>query len=420
MLEAAYRKRLDADLTKWQNDGVIPPQIAEAIRSKLGSMPKGVNIPTVVGILGALLIAAAFLVFVAANWTEITRPARFAVLLAGIAASYAIGALFAQKGRGYLADICAAVGSIVFGAAIALTGQMYHLGGDFSAGVLLWAGGALLAAALTSSRGALAVALTVGCIWTGMRMFEAHEVPHLAFIVFWLVGAGLAVAWNAVTARHLAAIALGAWWTMTAMSYVSFFRWEPINIATAGSALAFGAGLAMASIGPQSLRNFGTTLANYAALTFVVVVAFTIVGLIDSYRQILPFWVKGCAVAGVILAFAAAAISRRLAPALVGVALVLGLLVAGGYTTVPGGQEQWLKYSLSLIAMLGLIISGMLDDIRPRVVAGWLGMAAAIATITWALEGSMIKKALFLAVAGAVAVGLAILLGRLKPKESAA
>jgi hypothetical protein len=32
----------------------------------------------------------------------------------------------------------------------------------------------------------------------------------------------------------------------------------------------------------------------------------------------------------------------------------------------------------------------------------------------------MIKKALFLAVAGAIAVALAILLGRLKPKESAA
>ena len=64
--------------------------------------------------------------------------------------------------------------------AIALVGQMYHLGGDFAGGMLLWAGGALVAAALTGSRGALAVALVAGSVWSGMRVFETHDVPHLA------------------------------------------------------------------------------------------------------------------------------------------------------------------------------------------------------------------------------------------------
>ena len=97
MFEAAYRRRLETDLTTWQNDGVIPPATADAIRAKLGPMPKGINIPTVVGILGALLIAAAFLTFVAANWTEIARPLRFAVLLVGIAGAYALGAWFDRR-----------------------------------------------------------------------------------------------------------------------------------------------------------------------------------------------------------------------------------------------------------------------------------------------------------------------------------
>ena len=77
---------------------------SDAIRLRLGPLPKGVNIPTVVAIIGALLIAAAFLVFVASNWTEIARPLRFAILLAGIAGSYGLGALFAKQGRVYLAD----------------------------------------------------------------------------------------------------------------------------------------------------------------------------------------------------------------------------------------------------------------------------------------------------------------------------
>ena len=59
------------------------------------------------------------------------------------------------RDRPILADLCASVGAIIFGAGIALVGQMYHLGGDFAGGMLLWAIGALAAAALTGSRGAL-------------------------------------------------------------------------------------------------------------------------------------------------------------------------------------------------------------------------------------------------------------------------
>ena len=206
---------------------------------------------------------------------------------------------------------------------------------------------------------------------------------------------------------------------MIALSYVSFFRWEPINFGAAGAAFMFGAGLMMTVIGPQSLRNLGTTLATYAALSFVVVVIFPTLNIIAAYRHSLPHWVIGCAVAGLILAFAAAAIGRRIAPALVGISLLLGLVIAGGYSKIPNEKEQWFNYALSLIAMMGLIVSGMLDKVRPRIVAGWIGLGPAIAAITWVLEGSMIKKTLFLAVAGAIAIGIASLLGRLKTKESA-
>src|SRR3954469_7216417 len=157
MFEIAYRQRLATDLARWQADGVITEAAGDAIRAALPPAPKGVNVPTVIGILGGILIAAAFLAFVAANWTEIARPLRFAILLAGIAGSYGIGAWFDRSDRPYLADISATVGSIVFGASIALVGQMYHLSDDFAAGMMLWSAGALAAAVLTGSRGALAV-----------------------------------------------------------------------------------------------------------------------------------------------------------------------------------------------------------------------------------------------------------------------
>src|SRR5947209_11867935 len=169
MFDRAYRQRLEADLARWQGDGVISPAVFAAIRNALPPLAPGVNIPVVVGIVGGLLIAAAFLAFVAAHWLELARLLRLAMLLAGIAVAHGLGAWFARTGRPVLADLCASIGAIVFGAGIALVGQMYHLGGDFAGGMLLWAMGALASAALTGSRGALAVALVAASIWSSMR-----------------------------------------------------------------------------------------------------------------------------------------------------------------------------------------------------------------------------------------------------------
>ena len=66
--------------------------------------------------------------------------------------------------------------------------------------------------------------------------------------------------------------------------------------------------------------------------------------------------------------------------------------------------------------MLCLVVSGMLDAARPRIVAGWLGIAGVIAAITWAVKGSLLNRSIFLAVAGMVAVALALVLNRLMPR----
>ncbi len=49
--------------------------------------------------------------------------------------------------------------------------------------------------------------------------------------------------------------------------------------------------------------------------------------------------------------------------------------------------------------------------------AGWLGLGLMVAGITRAVKGSLLRRAVFLAVAGAAAVVLAALLSRLVPKE---
>ena len=415
MFERSYRQRLEVDLARWQAEGVITPAIGEALRSSLPPAAGGINISVVVGIVGGLLIAAAFLAFVAANWTEIARVLRFAILIAGIAAAYGIGAGFARAGRPVLADLAAGVGAIIFGAAIALVGQMYHLSDDFAAGMLLWAAGALAAAVLTGSRGALAVALAAGSLWTGARVVDGADMPHLPFVPFWMLAAVLALAWNSRVAAHLVTLAALAWWCTAATG-----RSHDLFIIAEGAAFLFGAGLLLSHARWDSPRSFGVTLSSYGAFALATMAAAFAADTSWEFHIASvtpPGWAVGCGFAGSILAFTAAAVGRQPGSIFAAISIALVVVVVDGWVQ-PKAGEPWLAYALELAAMLCLVVSGMLDGARPRAVAGWLGLAGVIASVTWAVKGSLLRRSIFLAAAGAVAIALAMLLGRVLPKES--
>jgi uncharacterized membrane protein len=417
MFDRAYRQRLEADLARWEADGVITPAVLAAIRSALPPLASDINIPVVVAIVGGLLIAAAFLAFVAAHWTEFARLLRFAILVAGIVGANGLAAWFARAGRSLLADLCASVGSIIFGAGIVLIGQMYHLGEDFAGGMLLWAGGALAAAALTNSRGALAVALAAASVWSAMRVFDTHDVPHLPFVALWLIAGGLALAWNSRMAAHLVALAALPWWIVAALQ-PNLDDFQSSFVLADGAALLFGGGLALAAAPWRSALCVGAVLSTYGALSLAGVAVLEVASYdllrIHAGAASQPPWAISCGVAGAIFALGAAATTRRAGVAFAGSAI--GLVFAAAVARTPQAGEPWLAYAAELCAMLCLVVSGMIDAARPRIVAGWLGIAGVIAAITWVVRGSLLHRSAFLAVAGAVAGALATVLNRLLPR----
>jgi uncharacterized membrane protein len=419
MFDRAYRQRLEADLARWEADGVITPAVVAAIRIALPPLSPGINIAVVVAIVGGLLIAAAFLAFVAAHWIEIARLLRLAILFAGILTAHGLGGWFARAGQPVLADLCAAVGAIIFGAGIALVGQMYHLGGDFAGGMLLWAVGALATAALTGSRGALAVALVAASIWSCMRVTET-DVPHFAFVALWLLAGGLALTWNSRVAAHLVAVAAVPWWIASSFQTPQDFR--PSFMLANGAALLFGGGMALAVSPWPRVARVGSVLSIYGAFSLagVAILEATLANEVFRTRPVAgianqPLWTVSCGVAGVILAFAATATTRRAGTAFAAGAIGL-VLAAVALWTPPQSGEPWPAYAALLCAMLCLVVSGMLDAARPRIVAGWLGIAGVIAAITWAVKGSLLNRSIFLAVAGMVAVVLALVLNRFVPR----
>jgi len=417
MFERTYRQRLEADLAQWEADGVISPAVAGDIRSALPPLAPEITISVVVAIVGGLLIAAAFLAFVAAHWMDIARPLRFAILALGIIIAHGLAGWFARAERTVLADLCASVGAIIFGAGIALVGQMYHLGADFAGGMLIWAAGALAAAVLTGSRGALAVALAAASLWSVMRVNEANEIPHLPFALFWLIAAAIAFAWNSRVAAHLVAVASLPWWITAALELVPGPS-EPTFVLGDGAGLLLGGGLALAAAPWRGARCLGAALSSYGAFALAGVATLEVGVLRVFYSHAeasQPVWASGCGIAGALVALAAAAITRRAGHVFAGAAIAF-VLVAAVIPRPPEGSEPWLAYSAELAAMLCLVVSGMLDAVRPRMVAGWIGIAGVIAGITWAVKGSLLRRSAFLAAAGAAAVALALALNRLLPR----
>jgi hypothetical protein len=240
---------------------------------------------------------------------------------------------------------------------------------------------------------------------------------HVPFVGFWLIGTILALAWNVPVARHLVALAGLVWAGLSAIGAdLSRAAYPPFFFITAVSFMT-GAGLLLAARANESVRDFGLTLSTYGCFGLAIGVAGIMVGNVPSGTFAMPLWLLAVAAAAPILAFSASLLARRPGPALAGLTIVLALIVASGTIRATTANEPWLVYALALMAGLCLVVSGMLDDVRPRVVAGWLGLALAIAAITWAVRGSLLRRAVFLAIAGVTAVALASVLGRLLGKE---
>ena len=119
----------------------------------------------------------------------------------------------------------------------------------------------------------------------------------------------------------------------------------------------------------------------------------------------------------IVFAAAASVLMGQTSLALASAAIALMLLAVGMSRQGFAGSE-WVADAAAIAVALCLIVSGMLEDTRPRVVAGWIGLAVVIAAITWTVQGSLLKRSFFLAIAGAAAILLALALGRLLPREA--
>jgi len=410
MLTGSYRKRLDADLTRWTAAGLLGADAASAIRRHVAA-EGGFRLPALLGLFGGLLIAASLAAFVAANWEAIPRLVKLSMILTGVVGALGIAARLDSQGRAAGADAAATCGVLIFGAGIALIGQMYHLPADWPAGALLVALGALVVAALLRSNGALAIAFVALCAWSGGRWQESQGALQLSFFLVYIPALWLALSRSNRLVHHLAVLALGLWLAALPADWINGrFDYGLLAYGLAVSTVYVALGAAALDRGGPALL---TCCLPWGLLGLFVILDVELIRILDKsgsragaaiWLNYVSYALAAAAIAGLV----AVARDRRFAwPLAVG--LTLSLLVPPVFWTglVVGLPGKAVVAGLVLSAAIALVVAGVTGGVRRLTLAGSAMFGLAMLILLWQTIGTLLDQSLFFLVAGAILLALA-------------
>lgn len=227
----------------WQADGLISAEQSVALSQKyrLDQMAKESTnrLLFAIYIIGAALIGAGVVSFVAAHWEEITPSVKVglivACMLTGHVAGFYLWKVSARSPR--LGHALIVLGTLVFGANIGLMAQIFHIRSYFYNGLFAWAIGAIIMAYALESIPNAVIAILVSfigfCGWAGDNPQSFCYYPFVAAAIF----LPFAYLCRSVLAFSLSLLAVGA----AVVVYAGFGSEElaSFGLAAPGAALLF-------------------------------------------------------------------------------------------------------------------------------------------------------------------------------------
>lgn len=250
---------------RWCREGLIDDATASRLRADLEKRAPYFSLGAVLATLGGLLLGAAVIMLVAANWQEIPRLMRIGLIVMLIWASYLGGAWRQSLGERIIPTALYILGAASFGAGIALVGQMYHLSGDGHFAALIWAGGVLASAFLLRAPILAAVGSGIALFYLATHIFDQSygdldyiwAGPLLAF-----VSAAAALFTNSLPAAHFVALFVISWALMIYSENES--GWVLTIMIIVGIVLMLADAFAHRKL--QDMTRFAHPLASYGLL----------------------------------------------------------------------------------------------------------------------------------------------------------
>jgi uncharacterized membrane protein len=267
MIETRYKKRLQKDLDRWIETGLVDAVHRESILADIAAPLKGWSASGALAILGSVLLAFAATSFVAANWTGLGNITRLALMLSGLWGCYlGAGQAFRREHPG-LGHALAILGAALFGVAIVLVAQIFNMSSWRYTVIGIWTLGAIITALLTPSRPVLILASILGTAWVWMETFNPYAPGVLwAYLPLWTLTMGTAMWLRSKVSANLLALGLNIWlafmiWDFAQTDRLSALQSSAVFIlATTGTAMVFAALRDREAFGFGVLANWGTSL----------------------------------------------------------------------------------------------------------------------------------------------------------------
>ncbi len=283
MREQYYQRRLVNDLEKWVEQGRISQENAEDIISDLPSSGLAERLPSVIAILGAVLICFGILAFVAANWYGVPKYMRLALLGVGMWAAYGCAGILHKRGSVWLFEATVLIGVSIYTTGIVLIAQMYHMDGHYPDAIIMAGAGALLAAWLLRSTSALVIAFAMITLWTHMEIFDFDAKFHWPFLIAWCGLTAIAYLLKSRLGYHLATVSFGYWVTVTAFTHIWFDGGAMALLAGLGFIVLSIALIFAHHIYKETPDSFACALSRYAITALVTLIFFIQINEPNSY-----------------------------------------------------------------------------------------------------------------------------------------
>jgi len=164
------KRDLSSAASDWISKDIITREQGEQILSLYGvKLPKDGESHNrgylILMSLAALMVSLAIIVIIGNNWEEIPRWIRMGMMISVVATCNGIGFYKYSKNEIASAKIVLFMGSLMYGAAIMLIAQIYHIEEHFPNGIFMWAIGVLPVALILKSRAILLVVQILSLIW---------------------------------------------------------------------------------------------------------------------------------------------------------------------------------------------------------------------------------------------------------------
>jgi uncharacterized membrane protein len=179
---------LSSELEAWVAEGLVTEAQADAIRSRYAKRrapERRDRLVSALAVIGAAVGGLGVILFFAANWDAIPRPARVALLLATMLAAH-VGGERLRATRPAVAQALLLLGSVVFGASLFLVGQMYHVQAHDPLAFLVWTAAAAPIALVARTRPLAVLSILTFGAW---MVYELVELGGEAYEYVPVVGA---------------------------------------------------------------------------------------------------------------------------------------------------------------------------------------------------------------------------------------